>query len=147
MKVIPGKGKVIGFKIEKDRPEDTPKALAIQLAGALQNEMNARTDAKEFKGQASRERQKARDFGNTLIMLGEYKRKKKKSIEAGNEWKPSRMETMESYDEKMIRDERVMLIERAKSLDDLACEYEVMANDAKLKASDIQKRLIEVAGK
>lgn len=145
MKVIPGK--VIGFKVETDRPEDSPKNLAIQLAQSLQNEMNARGDAKEFRGQASRERQKAREFGNTLIMLGEYNRKKKISIDSGNEWKPSRMEPMESYDEQMIKEERVMLIERAKSLDDLAHQYELIADDAKIKAAKAQKKLIEVAGK
>lgn len=147
MKIIPGKGKVIGLRIEKDRPEDTPKALAIQLAQSLQNEINARGDAIEFRGQASRERQKAREFGNTLIMLSEYNRNKKKVIDAGQEWSPSRMEPMESYEEDKIKEERVMLIERAKSLDGLAHQYELRADQSKIDAAKAQKKLIEVAGK
>ena len=137
-------GRVIGLKVESYRPEDTPKNLAIKLAGALQIEMNARTDAKEFRGQAARERQKAREFGNTLIRLGEYQRKKKRTIDAGEEWKPSRMEPMESYDDQMIKEERVMLIERAASLDGLAHQYELIADEAKLTAAEAQKKLISI---
>ena len=71
-------GKVIGLKVESFREEDSHKNLAIRLADALQKEMNARSDAKEFRLQASRERQKAKEFSNTLILLSEYQRKKKK---------------------------------------------------------------------
>ena len=49
-------GKVIGLKIESDRPEDDPKNLAIKLADAMQIEISAKKDAFEFRQQAQRER-------------------------------------------------------------------------------------------
>jgi len=137
-------GKVIGFKVESDRPEDAPKSLAIELAGALQTEQNALADAKAFREQAQRERQKAKEFTGAMTMLREYNRKKEKAIKAGEEWKPSRMEPMESYDMNMIKKERVMLLERSQELINMANECDKIAEEARLHTAKIQKRLMDV---
>jgi hypothetical protein len=138
-------GKVIGLKVESFREEDSPKNLAIRLADFLQEEMAARTDAREFKAQAVRERRKAKDFSGVLIMLNEYQRKKKSALASGEEWEPSRMEPMESYDEEIIRDERIMLINRAKRLDKKANKHEKIAEKAKLAAAEVQKKLMDIS--
>ena len=136
-------GKVVGFKIESERPEDSPRVLAIQLANFLQQEMNAKQDAISFRDQAKRERQKAQAFIGTLTMLQEYKRKKKKALAAGEEWKPSRMEPMETYDEEMLKAEKIMLINRAKDLEELAKKHDKIANEAKQESAKIQQRIKE----
>lgn len=138
-------GKVIGLKIEYSREEDSPKNLAIRLADSLQEEITATADAKEFKEQAIRERRKAKGFSGVLTMLNEYQRKKKKAISNGEEWAPSRMEPMESYDEEMIRSERIVLIDRAKTLDEKANKYEKIADNAKLIAVELQQKLINAS--
>ena len=134
-------GKVIGLKIESDRPEDDPKNLAIKLADAMQIEISAKKDAFEFRQQAQRERMKAKQHGNTLVMLREYNRKKKKAIDDGKEWNPSRMEPMETYDEDKIKKERIKYIERARELDDLANDYDSKAKEAQLRVQQLQKKL------
>ena len=139
----PGTGKVVGLKIETSRPEDSATNLALRLANSLQLEMNALQDARTFREQAARERQKAKEFSNTLIMLGEYNRKKAKAIKNGEIWKVSRMEPMETYDEKMVKEERVMLIERAKELENLAQNSDKIASDAKRETVELQKKLLK----
>ena len=138
-------GKVIGFKVESSKPEDSAENVAIELAASLQLEMNARADAAEFKEQAQRERKKALDFSGVMIMLNEYQRKKEKTLKAGEEWNPSRMEPMESYDMDMIKEERLMLIGRAKELDELATDAIDIANGAQKKSLALQKKLINVS--
>jgi hypothetical protein len=140
-------GKVIGLKVESFRPEDSPKNIAIELAHYLQEEMNAKADAAEFRAQANRERQKCKGFNGTLTMLREYNRKKKKAIKDGQTWEPSRMEPMESYDEDMIKEERLMMLERANDLDTKANESDEIGVGAKRKSLELQKRLIEVSSK
>lgn len=137
-------GKVIGLKVESHRPEDAPRNIAIELAGALQTELNAKADAKAFREQSVRERQKAQQFTNTMTMLREYNRKKEKAIKAGQEWKPSRMEPMESYNMEMIKAERVMLMDRAKELVSMANDCDKIAEKAQLESIELQKRLINV---
>ncbi len=139
------KSKVVGLKIEHSRKEDSPQNLAIILADSLQEEMTARTDAKEFRAQAIRERRKAQEFSGILIMLNEYQRKKKKALADGEDWKPSRMEPMESYDEDMIRKERMTLVARGQSLDEKANDYEKIADKAKLTSANIQQKLMSAS--
>ena len=134
-------GTVIGLKIESHRPEDSPKFIALKLADTIQEESNARSDALEYKSQAQRERQKAKELTNLLTMLNEYNRKKKKAINNGEDWKPSRMEPMESYDEEDIRAQRVELIERAKEFDKLSNNFNKIAKEASQEQARLQKKL------
>lgn len=137
-------GKVIGIKVESSRKEDSPKYLATQLASYLQRELNARADAKAFREQAMRERQKAKELGNVLVMLKEYNKTKDKAIKNGEAWEPSRMEPMESYDEAALKTERGALIDRARDMDNSANEYEAEAEKARRKSVEIQQKLVEV---
>ena len=134
-------GQVIGFKIETDRPEDSAKNIAIQMADSMQLEANAAQDARSFREQATRERKKAKGMSDTLIMLGEYNRKKGAAIKNGEVWKVSRMEPMESYDEDMVKAERIMLVERARDLDDSANGSDKIAEEAKRNTLELQKKL------
>ena len=138
-------GKVIGLKAESFRPEDSPKTLAIELAHYLQEEMNAKADSLEFRAQADRERQKCKGFNGTLTMLREYNRKKNKAIKDGQMWTPSRMEPMESYDEDMIKEERLMMLERANDLETKANKSDEIGVDAKRKSLELQAKLIKVS--
>ena len=81
-------------------------------------------------------------LGNLLISLGVYYKKREKAIANGEEWKPSRMEPMESYDEKMVKEERLMLIERARDLDNKANGLESRAKNARLQGMAVQKQLM-----
>jgi len=56
------------------------------------------------------------------------------------------MEPMESYDEDMIKKERLVMVERGRDLDDQANECEAAAKKAKTKIAEIQKKLINLAG-
>ena len=134
-------GKVIGLKIESDKPEESPQRLAKELAYFLQEEINASRDSREFREQALRERQKANQYNGILTMLREYNRKKKAALEAGDEWKPSRMEPMECYDEQMIKTERAMMLDRARDLDQMANEYDSKAKEARRQQAIRQKKL------
>lgn len=137
--------KVVGLKIEISREEESSKNLAIKLAYLLQKEMAAKEDARCFKEQAKNERAKAKEFSNIIVMLYEYQRRKKQAQNIGQEWNPSRMEPMETYDEDMLKEERLMLINRARDFDDLANKYEKTANESKCEIIKIQKKLIEIS--
>jgi hypothetical protein len=135
------KGAIIGFKIETDRPEDSAGFIATELADSLQIEISARNDIKEYKEAANREREKAKQLSSVLVMLSEYKRKKKEALKNKEEWKVSRMEPMETYDENAIKKERIELIERAKQFDKLSLDFDQIAQEEKTKQILFQKKL------
>lgn len=142
-------GSVIGFKIETDNPERNPNFLAIQLADALQAEMNAKQDAMEYRSQAQRERQKAKQMINTLTMLQEYKKGIKNRLMTDPEWEtkppyeggPSRMDPMRSYDEKDLKEQKVEAIQRAKQFDEIANHYDHIARQARQLQEKLQREI------
>jgi len=141
--MVEKQGKVTGFKIEATRPEDSIAFIAIELSGCLQEEMNAKGDAKEFGEQAVRERQKAKNFSNLMITLGEYNRKKEKALKAGEVRKVSRMEPMETYDMVEIKKERLIMLERATELDEKVIFHLDIADEARKKSVELQKKLLK----
>jgi len=94
-----------------------------------------------FQPQAARERQKAKDLGNLLVMLVEYRRKREKALKNGEEWNPSRMEPMESYDEADIRTQRAGFIDSARDMEQMALNCEKIADNAKKTIIEIQRKL------
>lgn len=127
--------------VTQNRPEDSPKRLAIRLANVLQREQNARADAFALRRDAKTEERKALEMNTVLRQLREHNRKKAAALKAGEEWKRSRMDPFESYDEDAIKAERLMLIDRTRELSELANRQEQIAADAKAESLELQKQL------
>lgn len=88
--------KVIGFKVEKSKPEESLETYARMLSEASDNEKRARQDAEAYRVNAMNERQKGLELQNIIFDL-----KQRKRIGAGpvlNKYgRPSRMHPLNNY--------------------------------------------------
>ena len=76
-------GPITGLKVSRMDPMETydAGALAVQLAEALKNEIQFRSDAKEYLAQAEREKKKAEDLKVLIEKVNERDRKRAAAAE------------------------------------------------------------------
>lgn len=106
-------GRVIGLKIDRDRPEDSPQKLAIQLASAIEREGRFRDDSVAFAKHANELEKKIPKMRDLLERVRERDRLRV----IGEEPKQTRrMDPMMTYESSAIEQEIKKTQEKIDSL-------------------------------
>lgn len=124
------------FKVEESRPEESPGALARQLAEDLQLAMDSEEDARNYTEQARFEIQKTKPLKEAIHLAKEFKRRPPTVRR--------RMEPAETYDLKMLEEQLALAYKRSKMFNERAAEYHEQAKKARARANELQRRLREV---
>jgi len=121
----PGPSKV-SFKIEHDRPEDSPNSLAIRLVEAFQAAANSQADADALRFSAQSERTKAQQIQDAIFQLKERKKNPPAKV--------SRMDPLNEYSleacETQLAELKKNSVELQKTSDEHAQEAMRQRNEA-----------------
>ena len=125
----------VTFKIENDRPEDSPNSLAIQMAECMQNSSQFQTDGEVYKTAASAELQKAKQLQNVIFQIKERQKNPPAKV--------SRMDPLAHYDLEDCETQLANFKERAVDMQSMADDYFQKADANKNESNKLQIRIRE----
>lgn len=131
------------FEVVQDTGE-TVEHFAVCMAESLGSKAYYEKQAGAFRQQCQSERQKATQITYILFQLKEYNRQKKRDLAEGVVRKVSRMEPMETYDSKLLEEEKKMFQERANEFHKKADNFDDLARKEELKIIGYQKQIAEL---
>jgi hypothetical protein len=133
----------IRLEVTASRPEDSPEAMAVQLAQLLSNVSVFKEQAATYKIQSQNERRKGQELEILLFRHKEWHKRLKEDGKNGIKRKISRMEPMMTYDRDQMKKERDEYMELANKFLDKSNQFAQRAREEDLKAIQLQKKIKE----
>jgi hypothetical protein len=123
-------------KVERTRPENSPKWLSMQLVEAFEEERVHRMEKESYKTNACSEGQKVQQLKAVIHELKERKKNPPKKI--------SRMDPYNTYNLDLCKEELTQAMDRMQEFTQTAAKHAEGERTAQITQRDLQKRLKDV---
>ena len=126
-------------KVDRERPENSPQWLSMQLVEAFEEERVHRMQKQSYQTNATSEGQKIQQLKTVIQEL--------KNREKNPPQKISRMDPYNTYDLGLCEEELTQAIDRMQEFTQTAAEHATGERAAQVKQRDLQRRIKDVHAK